>query len=50
VIAEGAETRQQYEFLREHDCDSVQGFYFSEPMTADSFGDLIRTQATLSIH
>ncbi|WP_235953073.1 bifunctional diguanylate cyclase/phosphodiesterase [Noviherbaspirillum galbum] len=50
VIAEGAETQQQYDFLRDHDCDSVQGYYFSEPMSADSFGDLLRTQTTLTMH
>jgi diguanylate cyclase (GGDEF)-like protein/PAS domain S-box-containing protein len=50
VIAEGAETQQQYDFLREHDCDSVQGYYFSEPMNAELFGDLIRVQSNLHLH
>ncbi|WP_460842036.1 bifunctional diguanylate cyclase/phosphodiesterase [Noviherbaspirillum agri] len=50
VIAEGAETQQQYDFLREHDCDSVQGHYFSEAMPAENFGDLIRVQAKLHMH
>ncbi|HZW12005.1 MAG TPA: EAL domain-containing protein [Noviherbaspirillum sp.] len=50
VIAEGAETQQQYDFLREHDCDSVQGHYFSEAMPAENFGDLIRVQANLHLH
>jgi diguanylate cyclase (GGDEF)-like protein/PAS domain S-box-containing protein len=50
VIAEGAETQQQYDFLRDHDCDSVQGYYFSEPMNAEQFGDLIRMQSNLHLH
>jgi diguanylate cyclase len=29
VIAEGAETHEQVCFLRDHDCDQVQGYYFS---------------------
>lgn len=50
VIAEGAETQQQYDFLKDHDCDSVQGFFFSAPMSAESFGDLIRSQSSLLLH
>jgi len=50
VIAEGAETQQQYDFLRENACDSVQGFYFSEPMPAEHFGDLIKVQSNLHLH
>lgn len=30
VVAEGAETREEVEFLRAANCDRVQGFYFSE--------------------
>jgi diguanylate cyclase (GGDEF)-like protein/PAS domain S-box-containing protein len=46
VIAEGTETRQQFEFLRDHDCNSVQGNYFSEPLSADRFAALLYAQAT----
>ncbi|WP_246311999.1 EAL domain-containing protein [Pseudaquabacterium terrae] len=35
VVAEGVETREQLDFLRAHQCDEVQGFYFAKPMTAD---------------
>ncbi|MDO8908673.1 MAG: bifunctional diguanylate cyclase/phosphodiesterase [Pseudohongiella sp.] len=38
VIAEGAETIDQVEFLREHKCDQVQGYYFSRPV---SYSDLM---------
>lgn len=32
VIAEGVENRAQLEFLIQHDCDQVQGFYYSKPV------------------
>jgi EAL domain-containing protein (putative c-di-GMP-specific phosphodiesterase class I) len=50
VIAEGAETQQQFDFLRDNDCDSVQGYFFSEPVSAEHFTDLLRVQANLHIH
>lgn len=42
VIAEGVETEEQLEFLRALECDQVQGYIFSEPLTADEFADLLR--------
>ncbi|HYD94085.1 MAG TPA: EAL domain-containing protein [Noviherbaspirillum sp.] len=50
VIAQGAETQQQFDFLRENECDSIQGFYFSAPMPAGHFSDLIRVQSNLHLH
>lgn len=32
VIAEGAETEDQVDFLRDHACDQVQGYFFSRPI------------------
>ena len=34
VVAEGAETQAQIDFLRKHDCELVQGFYYSRPLPA----------------
>jgi EAL domain-containing protein (putative c-di-GMP-specific phosphodiesterase class I) len=42
VIAEGVETQQQLAFLRAHECDSMQGYYFSKPVPADVLGKLLR--------
>ncbi|MCX5850382.1 MAG: PAS domain S-box protein [Deltaproteobacteria bacterium] len=42
VVAEGVETQEQEDFLREHICDEMQGFYFSKPVTPDLFGTLLR--------
>ncbi len=35
VIAEGVETAEQAEFLREHGCDNVQGYFYDRPMPSD---------------
>jgi diguanylate cyclase (GGDEF)-like protein len=42
VVAEGVETQEQKDFLRDHICDEMQGFYFSKPIAPDQFGDLLR--------
>ncbi len=38
VVAEGVETIEQLRFLRGQSCDQIQGFYFSQPLSADDFG------------
>jgi diguanylate cyclase (GGDEF)-like protein len=48
VVAEGVETMAQDEFLREHVCDEMQGFYFSKPVAPDQFTDLLRKNNTPS--
>jgi diguanylate cyclase (GGDEF)-like protein/PAS domain S-box-containing protein len=41
VVAEGVETREQLNFLREHACPQGQGFYFSHPVIAGEFSQLL---------
>ena len=37
VIAEGVETEEQSNFLRDHGCDQVQGFLYGHPVRANDF-------------
>lgn len=41
VIAEGVETQEQYDFLRENKCDLIQGYYFSPPLAVADFEALL---------
>ena len=37
LVAEGAETEEQVAFLRENECDYIQGYYYSKPLSEDEF-------------
>lgn len=41
VIAEGVENQQQLDFLRELDCDEIQGYLISKPLTAEDAVELM---------
>jgi diguanylate cyclase (GGDEF)-like protein/PAS domain S-box-containing protein len=43
VIAEGVETQEELGFLQALQCDEAQGYYFSRPVTADEFANILRT-------
>jgi len=43
VIAEGVENEEQMSFLRQHNCDEVQGYYFSRPLAAADFAEKLRS-------
>jgi len=43
VLAEGVEDLEQFGFLRQLGCDSVQGFYVSAAIPAAEFATLLRT-------
>ncbi len=37
VIAEGVETKEQFDILTALNCDNIQGYYFSKPMPSERF-------------
>ena len=41
VIAEGVETEAQLSFLCKHDCDEIQGYYSSKPVSAEEAGRML---------
>jgi len=41
VTAEGVETQEQLDFLVEHGCDKIQGFFLARPMPEDEFMKLM---------
>ena len=45
VVAEGVETKEQVERLRELGCDYVQGYYFAKPMPSGEYEELLKTQS-----
>jgi diguanylate cyclase (GGDEF)-like protein len=44
VIAEGVENEAQMAFLRAHQCDEIQGYYFSKPLAVDKVADKLRAE------
>jgi len=42
VIAEGVEEKYQFEYLKEKECDIIQGYYFAKPMKKEDFIALLQ--------
>ena len=49
VIAEGVETGQQCNYLKLHDCDEMQGYYFSKPILAAELATLLQSSSKLTL-
>ena len=43
VIAEGVETKEQLEFIKNHNCDEIQGYYFFKPLIEAEMTKLLIT-------
>jgi EAL domain-containing protein (putative c-di-GMP-specific phosphodiesterase class I) len=42
VVAEGVETEQELAFLKPHQCEEAQGYYFSRPIPPPQFAELLK--------
>lgn len=48
VVAEGVEQASQIEALKELNCETVQGYYYSKPLSRDEFTEFLKQQHTKS--
>ena len=44
ITAEGVETKSQFDFLEKNECDEIQGYYFSKPLSAKDFEKFIKSK------
>jgi EAL domain-containing protein (putative c-di-GMP-specific phosphodiesterase class I) len=47
VVAEGVETAEQLQFLRDRSCDIVQGYLFSQPLPAAELTQFMANRKTV---
>lgn len=45
VIAEGVETAEQFEYLRDLGCNGIQGYFFFRPMPLEEFSGLLERES-----
>ena len=48
IIAEGVETKAQRDFLIENGCENIQGYFYSKPVPADAFENILRNGFNIS--
>jgi len=49
VIAEGVQSRAAFQFLKDHQCDQIQGYLFSHPLPAKEFATLLASEKRLEL-
>ena len=50
VVAEGVETADQLEYLRQTSCDEVQGYLIGRPMSAGEISTMLDRNPQQSVH
>lgn len=48
VLAEGVETQKQLDFLQGNECNQIQGFYFSKPLSATELTELLENPTLIN--
>lgn len=48
TVAEGVEMKEQLDFLKTHECNLMQGYYFSKPVAFDEIVTLLQREQDLS--
>jgi len=43
IVAEGVETVEQMDLLKDYECDQIQGYYLSKPLAGDDFAAFYRS-------
>jgi diguanylate cyclase (GGDEF)-like protein len=46
VVAEGVETKEQAAFLRNNQCNFLQGYHIAPPLSAEAFSEFVRQNRT----
>jgi diguanylate cyclase (GGDEF)-like protein/PAS domain S-box-containing protein len=49
VVAEGVETKEQYDLLANENCDEAQGYYIARPMAIDIMESFLITRQKISV-
>jgi len=44
VTAEGVETKEQADFLKSINCDEIQGYYYSKPLSAEALEEFLKNE------
>ncbi|MBL4762257.1 MAG: GGDEF domain-containing protein [Gammaproteobacteria bacterium] len=46
IVVEGVETEQQVDYFAAQDCHTFQGYYFSRPLSPETFYELLKEQSS----
>jgi diguanylate cyclase len=49
VIAEGVETQEELQILDEFNCDEIQGYLFSRPLSLEDFQAFVKSGTQLKV-